>query len=160
MALLNQLVADEMIADAQGALDFLKGRSDVSDKIGAMGFCIGGHMTYLTACSVPVTAAASFYGGGIAAPQGPGGQASTIGRTSQIQGGMLCLFGEKDGFIPADQVDAVRRALADGGVDHDVVVYPGADHGFFCDQRPAFQQAAADDAWQRVKALFADKLGG
>ena len=40
-----------------------------------MGFCIGGHMTYLTACETDVAAAASFYGGGIAAPQGPGRQA-------------------------------------------------------------------------------------
>ncbi len=128
--LLNQLKADEMIADARGALGYLRGRSDVNGKVGCIGFCIGGHMTYLTACETDVAAAASFYGGGIAAPEGPGGQASTIGRTGNIRGRILCLFGEKDGFIPLDQVDQLKDALAKGDVRNEVVIYSGADHGF------------------------------
>src|SRR5262249_31753523 len=87
MKLLTALKADEMIADAKSAIAYLRGRKDVrGDRIGAMGFCIGGHMTYLTACETDVRAAASFYGGGIAAPQGPRGPASTGGRTGQITG--------------------------------------------------------------------------
>jgi carboxymethylenebutenolidase len=158
-ALLNQLKSDEVIADAQAAIDYLGGRDDVQgDRIGCMGFCIGGHMTYLTACETPVSAAASFYGGGIAAPQGPGGGPSTLRRSSGIRGRILCLFGEKDSLIPADQVQAIQAELKKQGVDHETVVYPGADHGFFCDQRAAYQKAAADDAWTRVKALFQDRL--
>ena len=161
MALLNQLAADEMIADAQAALTALRSRDDVrGDRIGAMGFCIGGHMTYLTACASDVQAAASFYGGGVAAPTGPGGGPSTVSRTGQIRGRILCLFGEKDSLIPAGQVETIRNALRDAGTRHEVVVYPGADHGFFCDQRATYQKAAADNAWQRVKALFAEELAG
>ena len=157
--LLNQLVADEMVADAQATLTYLRSREDVrGDRIGCLGFCIGGHMTYLTACTTDVAAAASFYGGGIAAPEGPGGGASTLGRSGSITGRILCLFGEKDGFIPLDQVDAIKQALASGGIRQDVVVYPGADHGFFCDQRGTYQKEAADDAWTRVKALFHEEL--
>jgi carboxymethylenebutenolidase len=115
-------------------------------------------MTYLTACETDVAAAASFYGGGIAGPQGMGGKPSTIGRTAKIKGKILCLFGEKDGLIPPAQVDAIRDALAKAKVDHEVIVYPGADHGFFCDARATYQKEAADDAWQRVKALFRDRL--
>jgi carboxymethylenebutenolidase len=160
-ALLNELKADEMVTDARAAVDYLRGRDDVrGDRIGAMGFCIGGHMTYLTACETDVAAAASFYGGGIAAPEGPGGQESTLGRTSKISGKILCLFGGLDTLIPSDQVDAIKAALAAGGVDHETVVYPEADHGFFCDQRGTYQKEAAADAWTRVKALFADKLKG
>ncbi len=159
MALLGQLKSDEMIADAQATLDYLRGRSDVrGDRIGAMGFCIGGHMTYLTACETDVVASASFYGGGVAAPKGPGGQASTIGRTGNLRGRILCLFGEQDGLITKDQVEAIREALRAGGKKHDVVVYPGADHGFFCDQRATYQKEAAADAWERVKAWFAEEL--
>jgi carboxymethylenebutenolidase len=55
-------------------------------------------------------------------------------------------------------VDEIRGALEAAGGGHEVVVYPGADHGFFCDQRDAFQQDAASDAWERVKALFRDQL--
>jgi carboxymethylenebutenolidase len=159
MELLNQLKADEMIADARASQLWLQSRSDVrGDRIGCMGFCIGGHMTYLTACETPVRAAAAFYGGGIAAPEGPGGAPSTLRRTSGIRGRILCLFGEKDSFIPLDQVEAIRAELKKQGVDHETVVYPGADHGFFCDQRAAYQKAAADDAWTRAKALFQDRL--
>jgi carboxymethylenebutenolidase len=159
MELLNQLDSDEMISDARAALEYLRDRSFVDpDNLGCMGFCIGGHMTYLTACETDVKAAASFYGGGVAAPEGPGGKPGTLGRTVGIQGRILCLFGEKDGFIPADQVAAVETALKEAGTKHEVVVYPGADHGFFCDQRATYQKAAADDAWERVKALFASEL--
>jgi carboxymethylenebutenolidase len=159
MKLLGALRADEMIADAKAAIAWLRQRPDVrGDRIGAMGFCIGGHMTYLTACETDVRAAASFYGGGIAAPAGPGGAPSTIGRTGRIGGMILCLFGAKDSFIPNDQVEAIRAALAKHGTRHEVVVYPGADHGFFCDQRGTYQKAAADDAWKRVKQLFREEL--
>jgi len=160
MALMSQLVADEMIADANATLQVLRSRDDViGDKIGCMGFCIGGHMTYLTACETDVACAASFYGGGIAAPEGPGGAPSTIGRTAKIRGKILCLFGEQDGFIPLDQVEAIQTALADAGVDHETVVYPGADHGFFCDARDGYQKDAATDAWRRVKEMFHTELG-
>jgi carboxymethylenebutenolidase len=158
MKLLQKLDADEMVADARAALRYLRGRRDATGKVGAIGFCIGGHMTYLTACETDVAAAASFYGGGIAAPQGMGGKPSTISRTGKIRGKILCLFGEKDGFIPQDQVEAIRAALAKSKVEHEVVVYPGADHGFFCDERPAYQKEAAADAWKRVKALFRQQL--
>ena len=57
---LNQLAADQMIEDANDTVAFLRGRSDVrGDKIGAMGFCIGGHMTYLTACETDIVAEAT-----------------------------------------------------------------------------------------------------
>ena len=158
MKLLMKLDADEMIADARAALAYLRGRPDATGKVGAIGFCIGGHMTYLTACETDVAAAASFYGGGIAGPQAPGGKPATLGRTGKIKGKIVCLFGEKDTLIPSAQVDAIRAALEKAGTDHEVVVYPGADHGFFCDQRATYQKEAAADAWKRVKALFKDRL--
>lgn len=154
---LMALDADQMIADAQAALAFLRKQPNVTGKVGAMGFCIGGHMTYLTACETDIAAAASFYGGGIAAPKGPGGKASTIGRTPKIRGKLLCLMGGKDALIPMEQVDAVRAALNAAGTRHEVHVYD-ADHGFFCDARGTFHKPSADDAWAKVKALFAAEL--
>jgi carboxymethylenebutenolidase len=159
MKLLSALKADEMIADARAAIAWLGQRKDVrGDRVGAMGFCIGGHMTYLTACETDVAAAASFYGGGIAGPQGPGGAPATVSRTPKIKGRIVCLFGEKDALIPQAQVDTIRQALEKAKVKHEVVVYSGADHGFFCDQRATYQKTATDDAWKRVKALFASEL--
>jgi carboxymethylenebutenolidase len=159
--LLMQLRADEAIADARDAVVYLRERPEVRGaKLGATGFCMGGHLAYLTACETDVAAAASFYGGGIAAPQGWGGGPSTVSRTPRIRGRVLALFGGRDAMIPPAQVDAIRSALAARGGRDEVVVYPEADHGFFCDQRPTYHEASAKDAWERVKRLFAEVLRG
>lgn len=158
--LLGALKADEVVADARAALSFLKRQNFVKgDKLGAMGFCIGGHVTYLTACETEVKAAASFYGGGIAKDQGLGGAASTVGRTNKISGKILCLFGEKDPLIPPAEIEAIQAELKKQNIRNEVVVYPGADHGFFCDQRGTYEKNAAEDAWIKVKRLFAEELG-
>lgn len=154
---LNALVADQMIADAKDAVAYLRGREDTTDKVGAMGFCIGGHMTYLTACETDVNAAAAYYGGGIAAPEGPGGGPGTLTRTGKISGKIHCYFGSQDALIPADQVEAIKASLADNGTNHEVHVYD-ADHGFHCDQRGTYHAASAKDAWEKTKALFASEL--
>jgi carboxymethylenebutenolidase len=159
MTYLFQLKADEMISDAEDTISFLKSRSDVrGDRIGATGFCIGGHMTYLTACETDIQAAASYYGGGIAAPQGPGGGASTVSRTPGIKGKIVCHFGGKDAMIPSDQVDAVVDALTQAGTEFEVCIYDEADHGFNCDQRDSYHAESAKVAWGRTFDLFNSTL--
>lgn len=156
---LGQLQADSMISDAKDAIAFLRSNAGVKgESIGAMGFCIGGHMAYLTACETDVKAAASYYGGGIAAPQGLGGGASTISRTPKISGKIICYFGGKDAMIPGDQVSAVKKALDETGKGHEVILYPEADHGFNCDLRASYNEAASKDSWAKTLALFSKTL--
>jgi carboxymethylenebutenolidase len=158
-ASMNQAKASEVIADVSAALDTLKKRSDVRGRgIGAMGFCFGGHVTYLAACELPIAAAASFYGGGIAV--GTPGQDGppTIERTAKIKGRILCLFGDHDSYIPPDQVEKIRGELTRHHIRHEIVVYSGVGHGFFCDARPDYSKPAADDAWRRVRDLFREEL--
>ena len=158
--LMTKTVPAEIIADVTAALKTLEQRPDVKGKgIGAMGFCFGGHVTYRAACELPIAAAASFYGGGIAAPAAPGKGPSTIERTPGIRGRILCIFGEKDGYIPLTDVDAIRRALEAAKIRHEVVVYPGVGHGFFCDVRGDYDARSASDAFERVKKLFKAELG-
>ena len=52
----------------------------------------------------------------------------------------------------------IASASGDAGGDHEVVVYPDADHGFHCDQRASFDAQASADAWQRTLKLFAAEL--
>ncbi|MDP6980336.1 MAG: dienelactone hydrolase family protein [Myxococcota bacterium] len=159
MTHLGQLDADQMISDAGDTIAFLRAQSGVKgESIGAMGFCIGGHMTFLTACETDVKASAAYYGGGIAAPQGPGGKESTVSRAGKASGKIVCYFGGLDTMIPEDQVTAVREALAAASSDHEVVVYPEADHGFNCDRRDSFNPDAAKDAWGRTVRFFGDNL--
>jgi carboxymethylenebutenolidase len=158
MALIAKLTTDGILADLNATIAFLRARSDVrGDRIGCMGFCIGGHIAYLAACETDVRATASFYGGGIAT-FGPGGQPPTVTRTAKIRGRILCLFGKNDSMITQTQIETIQQALVQGDVRHEVVVYDNAGHGFFRDVHSAYVPAAARDAWERVKALFAEEL--
>ena len=157
--LMNKVTTTEAMADVAGALAYLKGRPEVGGRgAGAMGFCFGGHLTYLSACEQPIAAAASFYGGGIAVGSPGNDGPPTIARTPKIKARILCLFGEKDGYIPLEQVNAIKDALAAANVRHEVVVYPQVGHGFFCDERADYDATSADDAWSRVTALFKHEL--
>jgi carboxymethylenebutenolidase len=159
IALMQQVKASEAIADVAAAIAALAKRADVGGRgTGAMGFCFGGHLTYLAACELPIAAAASFYGGGIAVGAPGNEPPPTVERTKKIRGRILCLFGENDGYIPADQVAKIRGELERHEIRHEVVVYPKVGHGFFCDARPDYDRASADDAWRRVTALFRKEL--
>jgi carboxymethylenebutenolidase len=159
LELMGKVRASEAIADTAAAINLLMERPEVGGSgVGAIGFCFGGHLTYLVACELPIKAAASFYGGfiAVAAPGNDG--PPTVERTSKIGGRILCLFGDKDGYIPLEQVERIKAALAQHAVRHEVVVYPNVGHGFFCDERPDYDRASAEDAWRRVTALFRDEL--
>lgn len=148
----------DIVTDLTAAKNYLANLpASKGKKVGCMGFCFGGHVTYIAACDLGVDAAASFYGGGIAVGA-PGGGAPTVERSSKIRGKILCLFGGKDAYIPADQVKKIEDALKAAKISHEVVIYPTADHGFFCDQRGTYQAEAAKDAWEKVKKLFREQL--
>jgi carboxymethylenebutenolidase len=158
MPLIGKLVQANVIADIEATLATLAARNDVRhDRTGCIGFCIGGHVAYLAATTGHFQATASFYGGGIA-KMGLGAPDATVTRTKLIKGKIVCFFGEKDGAIPPDQVQQIRHALDENHINHEVVVYEPATHGFFCDQRGSYHQPSAADAWQRVQKLFAEEL--
>ena len=159
MALIPKLSAEGLTADIAAARGYLATRAEVKPgKLGAIGFCIGGHAAYFAAATQPISATVAFYGGGIAT-FGPGGSQKTVERTGGIKGRILCLFGKQDPMIPAEQVQTIKAALAHYEVRHEVVVYDDATHGFFCDQRGSYNPQAAADAWERVKRFFAEELG-
>ncbi|MGZ3441946.1 MAG: dienelactone hydrolase family protein [Polyangia bacterium] len=160
MEVIPKLSADGILADVDACVAFLKTRKEANaSKIGAIGFCIGGHVTYLTAATRPIAAAASFYGGGIA-NFAPGGGPKTVERTAGIKGKILCFFGKDDPMISQDQVATIKRALEENKVRHEVVVYDDTSHAFFRDaDKRAYREAPAKDAWERVKRLFKEELG-
>lgn len=156
---LRALTEPQLREDIGAALSYLDGRTDVlTDCYGATGFCVGGHVAYLAATTGRLRACASFYGGGIAGKQGFGGGPSPLTRIAEIRGRFVGLFGAKDHLIPLDQVESLREALLSAKVEHELVVYEGASHGFFCELRESYEPKAAQDAWQRLTQLFADKL--
>jgi carboxymethylenebutenolidase len=68
------------------------------------------------------------------------------------------LFGDLDQSIPVEDVELLREALAAAPVPAEVVRYPDAEHGFHCDERDAYNAAAAKDAWDRTLDWFARHL--
>lgn len=128
------------LADLQAAVS----HASVHGKVGVVGYCFGGLMTWLSACEVSgVAAASAYYGGGIA------GQLEHSAKCP-----VMMHFGELDAHIPMTDVDAVRAAQP----EVEVFVYP-ADHGFNCDHRGSFDAASAAQARERTLEHFAKHLG-
>jgi carboxymethylenebutenolidase len=116
---------------------------------------MGGRFTYLAAAHhhKDVKAAVCFYGGGI-----PMGNPSPLSRTGEITCPMYLFFGGKDPLIPMDHVGQINTELTSKKVNFSMKVYPEATHGFFCDERPSYNEPAAKDAWEKFKTFFAQHL--
>ncbi len=112
--------------------------------VAAVGFCMGGRVAFLANARLPLAAAVSFYGGGIApGSQGPG----LLDRTPDLHGAMLFFWGLRDPHIGIEPPRAVADALRQAGKPFTTVEFSEADHGFFCDARPSYHPAAAAQAW-------------
>jgi carboxymethylenebutenolidase len=155
--LLHQLTREDALEDVRAAIDFL--RIGGSDRIGMLGLSVGGHLAYLAASEFDLAAAVIAYGGWIPTTDIPLGQPQpTLSRTSGITGRLLILVGEHDQVISPEQRREIADALEAADVRHEVVEYAGIGHGFLNDRRETFDAAAAEDAWARIRALFADEL--
>jgi carboxymethylenebutenolidase len=131
---------DAMLRDTQAAIDAVKNVGPV----GIIGFCLGGSVAYAAATKLSgLSAAIGYYGGAIVRfaddkPKVP----------TQLH------FGEKDAGIPLADVETLKTKRP----DVEIHVYPGAQHGFHCDERASYDKASADIAWPRSMAFFAKRL--
>jgi carboxymethylenebutenolidase len=149
--LMQTLRDDKIVADIAAAVSHLQSQDFVrGDRIGITGFCMGGRISFLSACkNADLKAAAPFYGGGI------GG---LLDQAAKITCPMLLFYGDQDPFIPNEEVEKVRSTLASLNKTAEVIVYPGAGHGFFCRERESYRADAATNAWERLKTFFARHL--
>jgi carboxymethylenebutenolidase len=129
-----------MLRDVQAAIDVAK----TAGPVGIIGFCLGGSVAYAAATKLSgLKAAVGYYGGAIVRfaddkPLVP----------TQLH------FGEKDSGIPQTDVAAIRAKRP----EVEIFVYPGAQHGFGCDERASYDKPSSDLAWQRSLAFFASHL--
>jgi carboxymethylenebutenolidase len=141
-----ELDRDRAVQEIEAAIEYLRKLGQVMPKkIGVVGWCMGGSLSVATAMhSSNLGAAVAFYG-----------MPRDLESVSQIQAPLLGLYGENDHGIPLENVRAFEKRLADLGVEHEIRVYPGAGHAFFNNSRPqAYNQQAAEDAWQRTLNWF------
>jgi len=135
--------------DLRGAATYLLGRSSTK-KLGAVGFCMGGQLALFAATLNPsVGACVNFYGI----------HPNVKPDYSKLSGPVLGLFAEKDGFVTPQVAKDTDAAIKKAGKQSEIHIYPGADHGFFNDERPdVYDKTAADDAWRRTLACFRQHL--
>jgi carboxymethylenebutenolidase len=128
-----------LLADLNATIDAVSH----DGRVGMVGFCWGGKVTYIAACHTNIAAAVAYYGGGISqvldsSPRCP----------------MMFHFGEKDIYISSDDVNKIRSAYPKG-IYH---LYP-AGHGFNCPDRADFDSASAHLAFDRSVEFFANHVG-
>ena len=144
----EQTTEDGVQADTRASVERL--RDAGCDAVFTVGFCFGGRKSWLAAASGHGLAGAiGFYGRPGAAPDGSPGPTQ---RAGEMAAPILGLMGGDDPGIPAADAEAFDRALAGAGVEHEVVIYPGAPHSFFDRKYEEFADTSAD-AWDRVLAF-------
>ena len=147
--LMMSLRIEEAARDLSGAIAYVKSHA-AGDKVGIIGFCMGGALSLFAASRNPaVGACAVFYG------VHPKIQPDL----DSLQAPVLGIFGGRDAVTPPAAVAELDRLLTAAGKPHEFHTYANAQHAFFNDQRPEVYNApAATDAWARTLAFFRREL--
>jgi carboxymethylenebutenolidase len=112
-------------------------------RVGMVGYCWGGKLTYMAACDLPIACGVAYYGG-----------STTQCLDKKPKCPMMYHFGAEDTHIPMSDVEKIKAANPQG-IFH---IYQGAGHGFNCDQRASYNPQAAALALARSVAFFAQHL--
>lgn len=145
--MMKKLSASELETDIKTAFASLRVRAETSgQKMGALGYCLGGRLAYLAAATTSVDAAVAYYGGGIH---------DQLDRSAAIACPMQFHYAEKDDNILPVAVERVRAAM---GERAQVFVYEGATHGFNCWDRVSYNPRSAALAHGRSLSFLAQQL--
>lgn len=150
--LMMALGIDEAEKDLGAAVQYLSTQdSTTSEKMGVVGFCMGGALSLYTATKNPnVGACVIFYGG----------HPNVKPDLQNLHAPVLGLYAANDGFVTPASVHELERKLKALGKQIEVTIYPGTDHAFFNDSRPEVYNAEASaDAWQRTVKFLREHLG-
>lgn len=150
MGHVKALTTEGLESDTRAAFELLQQERHCNGRIASVGFCMGGRVSFLANSILPLSAAVSFYGGGIS----PG----LLDRAAFQQAPVLLFWGGKDKHIGEDQRSAVRSALQKADKPFIDTLVSFADHGFFCDQRASYNPDAARDAWVLTTSFLSGNL--
>jgi carboxymethylenebutenolidase len=145
----EQTTQEGLQADVAACVAYL--REAGCESVFTVGFCFGGRNSWLAAASGHgLAGAVGFYG---RPGEGrPAGARGPIQRAAEITAPILALQGGEDAGIPVEDSQALDAALEAAGVEHEVVIYPGAPHSFFDRKQEQFADES-EDAWNRVLAF-------
>ncbi len=146
----EKISEDMMLKDINAGFEYMKSLPNVkSNRIGSVGYCMGGGLSLKFACeNKELAAAVVFYG------RNP----SPIDLVKNIKCPLMGNYAGEDKGITEADVNLLRDILKKYGKTYDIKIYPGAPHGFFNDTRESYRPEAAKDAWQRVLNFYSKYL--
>ena len=135
-------------ADLNATFQWLAQQENIDpDKIFAVGYCMGGRVSFLANTLLPLKAAVSYYGGGT----------DTIAdKAPDMHGKQLFYWGGLDKHIKSENIHTVLKAVEAAGKEFINVKISYADHGFNCDERKSYNEAASKQAWALTLAFLAE----
>ncbi len=155
MPLMGTLTNKGIIDDVRNTLNFLENLPGVDlTKINCIGFCVGGYAAALCATKLKLDKMVSFYGGGIVHTREGIQLTPLIDDLKLIKSKSLFFFGGQDASVPMEDIESIKEKLKKEKVPAEVVVYPEANHGFFCNERKSFDKEAAEAAWKLTTKFF------
>ncbi len=144
----------EVLADLDGALAFAGEEGGDASRVAIVGFCWGGRIVWLYAAHSPVLKAGAAWYGRLAGDPRDETPRHPLEVAAELRAPVLGLYGGADSGIPQQDVDTMRARLAAAGGKSEIIVFPGAPHGFHADYRPSYRELAAAEGWRRMLAWF------
>lgn len=150
--LMMALKIDEVEKDLRGSIDYVLSLDETrGDKVGTVGFCMGGQLSLYAACAnSKVGACVDYYGV----------HPDVHPDLANLQAPVLGFFAEKDSFVTPEVARKLESSLKAAGKEAEIHIYEGADHAFFNNTRTeVYHEAHAKDSWDRMLKLFKENLG-
>jgi len=144
----RRLDFNSALDDIRASISFLRGMPGANGKVGNVGFCLGGTLSYLTAANTDSDASVSYYGSGVL---------GTLYQMPNIKRPAILHLAGADEYIPKEAQDRIAAA-AKANSNVTVYVYPNAYHGFGCSDYERHNAAAWQLSLQRTLALFKQQL--
>ena len=137
---MRQLQWPSTLADLEAAVTEVRR----AGKVAVVGYCWGGTVAHVAANELDVDAAVSYYGGGVA---------KMLDKKPRCP--IVYHFGDQDASIPLPDIEKIKKANPNASL----YVYPGAGHGFNCDERASYSEKDAKIAFERSLEFLNEQLG-
>ncbi|QJD98284.1 dienelactone hydrolase family protein [Mucilaginibacter robiniae] len=142
---MQALTIEGLTADLQAAYQWIMQQPVNQQAVFSIGYCLGGRVSFLANAVLPVKAAVSYYGGGLE---------KLTEQATQLHGKHLFIWGGLDQHIKPENIATIIKAVEDAGKDYVNTTFSYADHGFNCDERASYNEAASKEAWTLTLAFL------
>lgn len=160
---LSKLKDPDILAEIALSIDYLTHQKEVDpDYLAAVGFCMGGRLSFLSLSTYPETlkAAVAFYPGSLGI-EGKDrlGREGVLSKGSNLKSPVLFLYGSDDPSIQPSEHAKIVQALGEMKKEYILAAYPGAGHGFFNGRRSSYHLESAKKAWDLVRTFLHSCFG-